>query len=115
MSYRILETDEASNDLALIAIKAYDYTGSIMSAKRFLSLYNDITNRLELFPLGFRGVCIEYRGYEIRMCPFGNYNIFFIVNDTEKTVTVLRILYQKQNWEHILNVESTYHLDGRAV
>lgn len=34
---------------------------------------------------------------EVRFVPVKNYNIFYVVNDAEKTVEIRRVLYQRQD------------------
>lgn len=111
MYYKILETDEAIRDIHHISCKAYDFTKDKQSGLVFLSLYDATIANLAIFPSGFGTTGIEYRGYMIHMLPFGNYNLFFVVEDEE--IFILRILYQKQNWQRILRVDNTYHVRGK--
>lgn len=67
------------------------------------------------FPQKFRGISIGHGNYEIHIRVFGNYNLFFYVNEIANEVIVLRILYQKQNWEHIMRYEDYYHIEGLAI
>lgn len=113
MYYKILETDEVLNDLCRISFAAYDYTRDKKSGERFLSLYNITTANVASFPMGFSGTNIMYRGYEIHILPFGNYNMFFVINEDEKQITMLRVLYQKQDWKTILKIDNTYHYQGK--
>ena len=115
MSYRILETDEACRDAENIACEAYDYTRDVESGRRFLRSYDEKMRSLITFPMKYRGVSLEYRGYEIRMLPFENYNMFFVVNPMRKTITVLRVLYQLQDWMGLLMPDDVYHVHGRAI
>jgi len=46
-----------------------------------------MTESLETFPFGYRGISFEYRGYEIRLKPYDSYHIFFIVDTDIRTVT----------------------------
>lgn len=70
---------------------------------------------MAIFPDGFGSTTIEYRGYVIRILPFGNYNLFYIVDDKSRRIYILRVLYQKQNWQRILRVDDTYHIHGRKI
>jgi plasmid stabilization system protein ParE len=115
MYHKILETDEAIKDLHHISCKAYDYTKDKESGHIFLTLYDATTANMAIFPNGFNTTDIEYRGYIIHILPFGNYNLFYIVNDESKEVYILRILYQKQSWQRILRVDSSYHIRGNKI
>ena len=55
---------------------------------------------------------MEYRGYDIRIKPFGTYNIFFMIDYVEQQVVILRVLKDKQNWNDVLQLQVTYHFDN---
>lgn len=113
MYYRILETDEMIGDLSHISFAAYDYTRDRESGIKFLELYDLTIANLAIFPTGYSGVSMEYRGYEIHILPFGNYNMFFILDETKGIIVMLRCLYQKQDWQRILQIENKYHYQGK--
>ena len=66
---------------------------------------------LSAFPIGYRGISIEYRGYEIRLKPFDTYNLFFIVDDEMGQIVILRLLKNLQDWKRILRMETDYHFE----
>ena len=115
MLFKILETDEAVKDLTCIAFNAYDYTRDKESGFRFLKSYNSVASDLCIHPLKFRDISLEHRGYRIHILPFGNYNLFYIVCRKNRSVYVLRVLYQKQDWWRILRYEDYYHIQGKAI
>ena len=115
MYYKVLETDEILNDLEKIAFSAYEYTKDVESGKRFLDLYNTTIANMSRIPLGFSGVGFDYRGYEIHMLPFGNYNMFYVIKEEVHEIVMLRTLYQKQDWRRILHLENIYHRNGKII
>lgn len=115
MYYKVYETDEALRDLFSISVGIYEYTGDKASGENFIEKYSKTVESLNTFPMGFRGVSIEYKGYEIRILPFENYNIFFVVDYDGKKVVILRVLSQKQNWWKILRLGCFYHIQGEAI
>ena len=115
MYHKILETDEAIKDVHHISCEAYNFTRDKKSGLTFLKLYDATTANMAIFPCGFSSTDIEYRGYVIHILPFGNYNLFYMVDDESREIYILRILYQKQNWQRILRVDNTYHIRGRKV
>lgn len=115
MYHKILETDEAIKDIHRISCEAYAFTRDKKSGLAFLKLYDATAENIAIFPNGFSTTDIEYRGYVIHILPFGNYNLFYTINDKSKKIYVLRILYQKQNWQRILRVDNTYHVRGRKI
>ena len=110
MYHGILETDEAINDVSDIAYKAYDYTRDKESGLVFIQLYEKTIESLAIFPNGFSSTDIEYRGYIIHIFPFANYNLFYVVDEEKRRIIILRVLYQKQNWQRILRVDTEYHI-----
>ena len=110
MYQTILETDEAINDVSHISCNAYEYTKDQNSGLVFLQLYDKTIENMAIFPDGFSATTIEYRGYLIHILPFGNYNLFFIIDEVGRRIIILRILYQKQNWQRILRVDNSYHI-----
>ncbi len=115
MYYKVLETDEMINDLSKISFAAYDYTRDVASGVRFLELYDMTIANMSVYPDGFSGTSIYHRGYEIHILPFGNYNMFFIIEEKKKRIIMLRVLYQKQDWNTILKLENLYHSHGKEI
>ena len=115
MYHKILETDEAINDVSRIACKAYDYTRDMDSGLVFIQLYDKTIDNIAMFPNGFSVTDIEYRGYMIHLLPFGNYNLFYIIDEDKRRIIILRILYQKQNWQRILKVDNAYHVHKNTL
>ncbi len=113
--YKLQETDEAKNDLALIAFGAYDYTRDVESGLRVFQNYEDVSENMRIFPSKFIRTSFVYRGYDIRIRSFKNYNVFYIVDDASRLITVLRVLFQKQDWESLLARESSYHVGGEEI
>ena len=115
MYHKILETDEAIKDIHHISCEAYNFTRDKNSGIAFLALYDTTTANMAIFPHGSSTTDIEYRGYTMHILPFGNYNLFYTVDDERSRIFILRILYQKQNWQRILRVDNTYHIRSRKI
>lgn len=115
MYYKIKETDEALNDLSAKAIELSDLSGTKDTGNRLIDDYAKAVESLFFFPHGFRGISMEHRGYEIRIFPYNNYNIFFTVLEEKNHVIILRVLDQKQNWYRILRLQNVYHMNGIVV
>lgn len=114
MRYSIKETDEALEDLGLVSIQRFRYFGNLVSGDTFLSKYGKAVESLNPFPEGFRGREIFYRGYEIRLLPFDDYYIFYVVREETQDIVVLRVLHKAQNWKEIM-VNKTYHIQDEAI
>lgn len=115
MYHKTLETDEAINDVSRISCKAYEYTKDKNAGLIFLQLYDKTIENMAMFPNGFSTTTIEYREYYIHILPFGNYNLFYIIDEISRKIVILRVLYQKQNWQRILRVDSSYHIRSKAL
>ncbi|MCM1050001.1 MAG: type II toxin-antitoxin system RelE/ParE family toxin [Clostridiales bacterium] len=111
MQYSIIETMEAVDDVINFASYMMRKFKNYKAADDFLNRYDNEVNKLRFFPTGYRGIGMEYRGYEIRIKPFGTYNIFFVIDYNEQEVIILRILKDRQNWNDILQIHTTYHFD----
>jgi toxin ParE1/3/4 len=101
--YKIEITRTAKNDLAgisnyiakelmepKIAEKLVDKIGSEVFTLEKMPLRGPLVLDERLKQLGIRRIFIE------------NYIVLYIVNAEKKTVQVLRILYNKRNWEALL-------------
>jgi plasmid stabilization system protein ParE len=103
MTYEVLVSPSALDDMRGIlryiaenlsapesALKILD---SIETAIRSLSespkIYAVVSDE-RLSALGYRKLCVE------------NYLVFFIINDSQKTVEVDRVLYTRRDWQQIL-------------
>ena len=95
--YNLRLTRESGNDVDnLAAYMAYSLKNG-QAAIDFLKQYYKQVQNLATFPFGYRGIGINYQGYEIRMKPFLTYNIFFVVDERTNQITILRVLKDRQN------------------
>lgn len=95
MGYSLRETEEAIGDVTKLAAYMIKEFENHKAAIAFLDRYDEAVQILGHFPFGYQGISFEYRGYEIRIKPFGTYNIFFIVDNVEDTIYILRVLKDK--------------------
>ena len=103
MKYNIVFEDSAENDLTDI----FEYICTKLHepeiAKRiYRALKKDILS-LETMPLRFALIDEEpYKSMGVRCIPIENYTAFYIANETAKTVHILRVLYNRRDWQAIL-------------
>ena len=110
MSYKVLVTDEAIEDIFNLVKYIHIDLGNPDAAERlYMNLNREVTN-LDNFPLKFPDSGIKYRGYVIHKKIYQSYLIFYIINDEEQTVYVLRILKEIMNWRRILEKKIQYHI-----
>jgi plasmid stabilization system protein ParE len=65
-------------------------------------------SKLEFIGGIFKETNILYRNYYIRMKPFSPSIIFYVLDDKENQIFVLRILREEQDWENILRNNQDY-------
>lgn len=109
MQYNLIETIEAVNDVTHLAAYMIIFLKNHKAANDFVDRYDKEVQKLKTFPFGYRGISLEYRGYEIRIKSFDTYNVFFVVDYESKNIIILRVLKDRQNWQYILKSENTYH------
>lgn len=80
-------------------IKTFKY---LELGKSFTQKIREAKKRLEDAPLGYHGVDLEYRGYDIRLLVHKNYMLFYTVDVTSKTIYVLRVLQEGMDWMRII-------------
>ena len=104
MTYEVVISEEAENDLRLI----YEYIAisllsPITAAGQLSHIENQIMNLDDSpykFPLYNRE---PWRSRGLRFVPVDNYIIFYIPNDEHARVTVTRVMYGGRNIAGILN------------
>ena len=57
---------------------------------------------LDTFPTGYSTTGFQYRGVDIYLKPCNSYLLFYTVNEKTKTVTVLRVMQDGMDWQHIV-------------
>jgi plasmid stabilization system protein ParE len=102
--YKVLLSDAAAKDLHEI----FDYIAlelrSAQSASRTLDLLEDAIKKLDTAPKLHSLVRDDYLaslGYRFK--PVKNYNVFFLVDDHNMAVAVVRILYGRRDWSLVLS------------
>lgn len=109
MFFSVRESDESIQDVINLALYIKLQFKNEQAAENFVNAYDREAASLRHFPRGYRGINIEYRGYEIRIKPFNTYNIFFTAIEERQQVIILRVLKDRQNWNHILRTQIEYH------
>ena len=102
MNYRVLITDEATDDVFnLVKYIQVDLCNPDAANKLYTNLNREVNNMGD-FPLKFADSGIKYRGYIIHKKIYQSYLLFYIISDENQTVYVLRILKDFMNWRNIL-------------
>ncbi|MGF3114419.1 type II toxin-antitoxin system RelE/ParE family toxin [Facklamia sp. P12937] len=101
--YTIVVSSRAKKDI----IKIYEYISanlnSDLSALKLIKKIEESIRGLDEMPERFRRYRDEDLDKEnISICPVKNYLIFYRVNNGEKLVEIIRVLYSRRNYEDIL-------------
>ena len=106
MNYKLYITKKAEKDI----LSAVDYIRNVLhnkqAAARLLEKVEKSIGELAFMPQTHKIVddlILKKQG--IRFITIGNYMAFFTINETEKSVHIIRFLYGKRNWLKILKNE----------
>ena len=103
MSYRVLVTDTAKQDLREIALYILEESGSAETAKRFVNELRSECEKLTDFPnagaLPKDRILISL-GY--RYIPHKDYLIFYSVDEAQKTVHILSVFNAKKDYMRVM-------------
>ena len=85
----------------------FDYITIILkspeAAQRVFFSIEEQVMSLEYMPARYSMVKDEpYVSLGVRLMPVENYNIFYVIDEFEQEVHVLRILYQRREWQNVL-------------
>ena len=69
------------------------------TSKRLIKGLRSSISNLSTFPYRYP---IFDENRNIRCMPYKNYNIFYSINETRKTVSIHAVGYNRRNWVHIL-------------
>lgn len=103
MKYKVVLTAPAQNDLLKNAAYISDNLLNPIAADKYLNEATDKLRELADMPYMYATVNDEMLSQlGVRMLRINNYIVFYRINDDEQIVTILRIVYEKRDWQHIL-------------
>lgn len=102
MNYQVIIAPEGINDLQNI----YDYIAyekkSVINAESLISKIQDEISKLDFMPESFKLFPKEpWKSKGLRYFHVNNYLVFYIVDNNNKTVNILRIIYGKMDLSKI--------------
>lgn len=71
-------------------------------AEIFSKRIKKAAKQLDTFPVGREKTGFQYRGYDIYIEPSENHLLFYVVNESIATVTILRVLQDGMDWKNII-------------
>lgn len=113
MSYKISVTRSAGADI----LQAYRYISEILqNSKAADDLLDNVSRSIgSLSEFPERSSLIKdpvLHSWGIRYIKVSNYTVFYTVDDSRKTVFILRFLYYRRNWASILVKEDDHIMRG---
>ncbi|MCL1878914.1 MAG: type II toxin-antitoxin system RelE/ParE family toxin [Defluviitaleaceae bacterium] len=85
----------------------FDYINDVFkapeSAQRVFSSIKKQVLSLDVMPARHAVVRDDpYASLGVRLMPAENYNVFYIIDDAKREVRVIRILYNRREWQRLL-------------
>ena len=72
-------------------------------AENFSKKMKAAAESLKTLPTGYDTTGFQYRGYDVYLKPYLTYQFFYVINESTKTVTILRVLQDGMNWRMVLD------------
>ena len=102
--YKVLMTQPAANDLKSIAAYIANELKEPPAARKLVGKIRECVLSLSEMPSRRSLVADENLAMqEIQKIMVDNYIIFYTISEKDSTVTVLRILYSRRDWDNLLN------------
>ena len=103
MTYKTLYSSAAKTDLKEAVLYISNELKNPTAANALLDAVNEELNTLSLFPYAHNIIANKFLSpYEFRFVKVKNYIAVYKVNETEKTIYIVRFLYNKRDWTEIL-------------
>lgn len=104
---RVVFTEPAEYDLADIEYYILVDLNNPQSAKRIVDGILDASESLSDYPMRYPFVQDELlQCLGLRITHFDNYNIFYYYDSNEEIVYIIRILYNKVDWQSLFKLHS---------
>ena len=101
--YKLLMTEPAAEDLQQIAKYIAKKLREPITALKLVDKIKEVVMSLTVVPTRYALVADERLAAQgIRQLLVDNYIVFYIVSERDCTVTIIRILYGRRDWEQLL-------------
>lgn len=100
--YKIKYTYSSRDDIRNLKKYILEHFKYRELGENFAQKMKKAANGLKITPSGHDVIGFQYKGYDIHLKSYRTYLFFYIVNDAESTVTVLRVLQDGMNWQFII-------------
>ncbi len=101
--YRVFLSDTAFRDINDTVSYIANELLEPHTAKQLLERLLDAINALVDSPYRHKVIeCVDLVLVPIHMCQTGNYLIFYTINDSDRCVDIIRVLYGRRDWQALL-------------
>ena len=101
--YKIQFTEPAEEDLLSLVRYISEVLKSPTAAKNLLLEIEQQITLLELMPFSCSLVLDDYLASKgIRSLLVKNYQVFYTINECENIISIIRVLYARRDWAHLL-------------
>ena len=102
-TYKIKYTNSSRYDMCGMKKYILDTFKYRELGENFTRKMKEATEGLKVMPTGFEAIGFQYRGYDIYLKPYKSFLFFYVVNEEEASVTILRVMQDGMNWEHTID------------
>ena len=102
MNYDVMVSDEAMEDVWKLVVYVHTDLHNPAASKKLYVNLKRVINNMAVLPRKNTASGLYYRGYIIYKKVYQSYVIFYIVDDIQKIVFVLRVLKDIMNWKRIM-------------
>lgn len=100
--YNIRYTYSSRNDIRNMKSYILEHYKYRKLGENFTQKIKAAADGLRVLPRGYETTGFRYKGYDIFLKPYRTYLLFYIIDDSSLTVTILRILKDGMNWRYII-------------
>ncbi len=100
--YEIEYTYSSRNDIRKIKEDILEYFKYREMGEDFMRKMKEAAGRIKMQPAAQEMTGFEHKGYDIYIRPYRAYLIFYIIDEENAMITILRILQDGMNWQFII-------------
>ncbi|MFA5479493.1 MAG: type II toxin-antitoxin system RelE/ParE family toxin [Candidatus Muiribacteriota bacterium] len=101
-NFKIIFSSKAEADLTDIIEYISGELKQPLTANKLLNLFKKQISTLSFMPERNKKLKFTLHSFNIRYLPVKNYLVFYIIDDLNKNIVIIRVLHKKRNWEYLL-------------
>lgn len=100
--YKIKYTYSSRDDIRKIKKYILDHFKYRELSENFAQKIKEAIEGLKNLPNAYDTIEFQYKGFAIHLRYYRTYLFFYIVNEEDASVTILRVLQDRMNWQQII-------------